>query len=121
MPDKKQQDQLDATAVGLTLPAGQLDIDERNVEFWDTLCGASAARQLGITDHSEGSIRRSDEWSFGFYLYLFRHIPFDAMSRRRVLEVDGTVAQRVAESGVDYTGLDIADGPVAMAKSLAAA
>jgi SAM-dependent methyltransferase len=106
------------TAVDPTLLAGQLDIDERNAEFWDTLCGTGAARQLGITDHSQDSIRRFDEWYFDFYPYLYRHIPFDAMKERRVLEVGlgyGTVAQRLAESGCDYTGLDIADGPVGMA------
>lgn len=96
---------------------GQSIVDARNAEFWDELCGTSLARHLGIEDHSEASLRKFDEWYFNFYPYLARHIPFERIKGRRVLEVGlgyGTVAQRLAESGADYFGLDIADGPVAM-------
>jgi SAM-dependent methyltransferase len=53
------------------------------------------------------------------YPYLFYHIAFDELKDKDVLEVVlgyGTIAQRMAESGAQYMGLDIADGPVAMAK-----
>lgn len=114
MPDGRRTDPAQA---GAASPTGQSDIDARNTEFWNELCGTSLARQLGVTDHSQESLRKFDEWYFNFYPYLSRHIPFETVRGRRVLEVGlgyGTVAQRLAENGADYTGLDIADGPVAM-------
>ena len=95
----------------------QPGIDVRNAEFWNELCGTSLARQLGITDDSLESLRKFDQWYFDFYPYLTRHIRFEMLNGRRVLEVGlgyGSVAQRLAESGADYAGLDIAAGPVAM-------
>jgi SAM-dependent methyltransferase len=95
----------------------QHELDARNAVFWDTLCGANLARSMGITDHSRESLSKFDDRYFAFYPYLFDHIPFHDLRGRRVLEVGlgyGTVAQRIVESGADYTGLDISPGPVAM-------
>ena len=95
----------------------QSDISDKNSEFWNELCGSGLAKFLGITDASPASLKKFDDWYFDFYPYLFNHIPFDAMKGRDVLEIGlgyGTVAQRLAESGAIYTGLDIAAGPVAM-------
>jgi SAM-dependent methyltransferase len=92
-------------------------VASRNTEFWDELCGTALARSLGVTDSSPASLRRFDDWYFGFYPYLERHIPFSALSGKRVLEVGlgyGSVSQRLAERGAVYQGLDIAAGPVAM-------
>jgi SAM-dependent methyltransferase len=92
--------------------------DEQNSEFWDTLCGTNLAVSLGITDRSLASLRKFDDWYFNFYPYLAKHIPFESFCGRRVLEVGlgyGSVAQRIAESGAAYVGLDIANGPVEMA------
>ena len=63
------------------------------------------------------SLKKFDDWYFDFYPYLFRHIPFEAMRGRSVLEVGlgyGTVSQRLCEVGARYRGLDIAEGPVEM-------
>jgi SAM-dependent methyltransferase len=93
-------------------------IDERNKAFWNELCGTQLARRIGVHDGSPASLRRFDDWYFSLYPYLGRHIPFERAAGRRVLEVGlgyGSVAQRLAEAGADYTGLDIAAGPVAMA------
>lgn len=93
------------------------DIDKANVEFWDELCGSFAARSLGIADTSPASLARFDAWYFAFYPYLERHIEFEKVTGKRVLEVGlgyGTVSQRLAFEGADYTGLDIAAGPVSM-------
>ena len=52
-----------------------------------------------------------------FYPYLERYVAFDELQGKKVLEVGlgyGTVGQKIAESGADYTGLDIAEGPVSM-------
>ena len=92
-------------------------IDSQNSEFWDTLCGTHLAKELGVTDNSPVSLKRFDDWYFEFYPYLHAHIPFGRLSGKRVLEVGlgyGTVAQRIAEAGGLYTGLDIAAGPVEM-------
>ncbi len=95
----------------------QQSIDNKNAEFWDTLCGSQLAKQLGIIDDSPESLLKFDDWYFDFYPYLFTHIPFTQMEGKKVLEVGlgyGTVAQKIAESGADYKGLDIAAGPVDM-------
>jgi SAM-dependent methyltransferase len=98
-------------------------IDDKNKEFWNQLCGSTLARTLGIVDDSAESLRKFDDWYFKFYPYLFDHIPFDQVSGRKVLEIGlgyGTVAGKLMESGADYCGLDIAEGPVAMAQHRAA-
>lgn len=95
------------------------DIDQRNSSFWNELCGSSLARSLGISDDSAESLRKFDDWYFDYYPYLFDHIPFTSMRGKKVLEIGlgyGTVAQRLMEQGAIYCGLDIADGPVGMAR-----
>lgn len=95
----------------------QIEISQKNSDFWNELCGSHLARTLGITDSSEASLKRFDDWYFDFYPYLFDHIPFDHLQGKSVLEVGlgyGTVSQRLASAGARYTGLDIAAGPVAM-------
>lgn len=92
-------------------------LDERNSEFWNELCGSFHAKMLGITDRSPASLRKFDDWYFGYYPYLTKHIPFGAMNGKRVLEVGlgyGTVSQRIAESGARLSAMDIAAGPVEM-------
>jgi len=93
-------------------------VANKNAEFWDELCGSHSAKSLGIVDSSKESLKKFDDWYFDFYPYLFDHIPFGALGGKDVLEIGlgyGTVAQRLAESGCNYTGLDIAAGPVHMA------
>lgn len=94
------------------------DPSAQNIVFWDELCGTHLAATLGIADNSPASLRKFDDWYFAYYPYLFEHIPFQQMAGRQVLEVGlgyGSVAQRIAEAGAQYHGLDIADGPVLMA------
>jgi SAM-dependent methyltransferase len=93
-------------------------VSERNAAFWNELCGTHLAQSLGITDHSAASLKKFDDWFFAFYPYLFVHIPFEDMKGKDVLEIGlgyGSVAQRIAEAGARYRGLDIAAGPVGMA------
>jgi SAM-dependent methyltransferase len=93
-------------------------IESKNAEFWAELCGTATARSLGVHDSSPSSLRRFDEWYFDFYPYLEKHIPFAALSDKRVLEVGlgyGSVAQRLATHAASYDGLDISPGPVGMA------
>jgi 2-polyprenyl-3-methyl-5-hydroxy-6-metoxy-1,4-benzoquinol methylase len=97
--------------------SSQERISEENEKFWDELCGSNLANSLGIEDSSENSLKKFDDWYFSFYPYLQNYIRFDELAGRDVLEVGlgyGTVSQKLAESGVNYTGIDIAAGPVAM-------
>jgi SAM-dependent methyltransferase len=95
------------------------DLAAQNAAFWNELCGSGLARSLGVTDDSPASLARFDEWYFALYPYLAHHIPFSELGGRRVLEVGlgyGSVAQQLAEASSNYHGLDIAAGPVAMAR-----
>jgi len=97
--------------------------DEKNTAFWDELCGTTLAKYLGITDNSPASLKKFDDWYFDFYPYLYTHIPFTQVADRKVLEIGlgyGTVAQKLMDSGAQYHGLDIAAGPVQMARHRAA-
>lgn len=94
-------------------------IDEKNMAFWNELCGTGLATQLGIKDDSAGSLKKFDDWYFDLYPYLFDHIPFEKVTGRDVLEIGlgyGTAAQKLMEKGGNYHGLDIAGGPVGMAQ-----
>ncbi len=96
----------------------QSETDRQNAAFWDVLCGSQLAKRLGITDNSPESLKKFDDWYFEFYPYLETYIPFAELKGKKVLDVGlgyGSVAQRIAEAGAEYHGLDIAQGPVGMA------
>ena len=93
----------------------QAEVNAANARFWDEACGSVLARDLGITERTAESYGRYDRFYFSMYPYLFKHVPFSSVRGRSVLEVGighGNVAQRLAESGARYTGLDIAAGAV---------
>jgi SAM-dependent methyltransferase len=95
----------------------QTAIDAANASFWDELCGSAAARAWSITDSSMESLRRYDENYFRFYPYLEQYVDWKATLGKRVLEIAlgyGSVSQKLAESGSEFTGLDIAANPVTM-------
>lgn len=95
------------------------ETDESNRKFWNDLCGSQLAKSIGIVDRGVESLDRFDRWYLNFYPYLDRHLALDEVRGRRVLEIGlgyGTVAQRLAERGADYVGLDIAPGPVDMVR-----
>ena len=92
-------------------------ISRENSTFWNELCGTQLAKSLGIHDSKPESLKRFDDWYFEFYPYLQPHIQFETLHGLDVLEIGlgyGSVAQRLAESGAKYTGLDIAKGPFEM-------
>ena len=93
------------------------DIDKANEEFWNELCGSGLAQHLGIKDHGIKSLKQFDRSYLEFYPYLLKHVPVGEMAGKKVLEVGlgyGTLGQKIVDAGADYTGLDIADGPVNM-------
>ena len=99
---------------------GEPALDDRNAAFWDELCGANLAREVGIHDASEASLARFDEAYFALYPYLLGYVPRDAVEGRTTLEIGlgyGTLGERLARLGADYHGLDLAAGPVAMMRA----
>jgi SAM-dependent methyltransferase len=99
----------------MTGEQAQQGVDTANADFWTELCGSHLAREIGVTDASAASLARFDQAYFDVYPYLGRYLPWH--SGERVLEIGlgyGTVGQALAQRGLDYHGLDISPGPVAM-------
>lgn len=95
----------------------QDEIDRRNREFWDELCGSSLARALGITTVDPASLRRFDDAYLQYYPYLSRYVDDEELRGRRVLEVGlgyGTLGRVLASHSGYYVGMDIAAVPAAM-------
>jgi SAM-dependent methyltransferase len=95
----------------------QETIDHSNSEFWNELCGSRLTRRLGITARDDASIARFDAAYLATYPYLLRRVPIARFAGLRVLEVGrgyGTLRQRIAQNCGEYTGFDIAAGPVDM-------
>lgn len=95
----------------------QAALDNQNASFWNELCGSAFARTLGITDRSRESLDRFDDAYFRLYPYLLVHAAPARFAGRNVLEIGlgyGSLSQKIAEAGANYSGLDIAAGPVAM-------
>ena len=96
-----------------------VDVSQHNAEFWDELCGSHLARQLGVRDASSGELARFDAAYLALYPYLLGYFPREWVQGRQVLEVGlgyGTLSEALARMGADYHGLDIAAGPVEMAR-----
>lgn len=97
------------------MPQGE--IDTRNADFWNELCGSGLAQSLGITENTPASLRRFDDAYMALYPYLAPYVTAEDLSGKRVLEIGpgyGTLGQFIASRGCRYYGLDIAAGPVAM-------
>lgn len=95
----------------------QTQVDQLNADFWDELCGSTLAQQLGIADASVESLERFDAAYLKLYPYLSGYLPGAEARGQAVLEMGlgyGTVSQLLASRGLDYHGLDIAEGPVRM-------
>ncbi len=93
----------------------QTEVDHKNSTFWDELCGSQLAKELGIHDFSPESLKKFDDLYFGFYPYLLSFVGMNQLKDLDVLEVGlgyGSLSQKILEAGVNYTGLDIAEGPV---------
>ena len=97
--------------------ARQRELDQANARFWDELCGTAFAKSLGITDHNPESLRAFDDAYFRLYPYLLPTVRPEEFAGQPVLEIGlgyGSLSQKLAEAGADFTGMDIADGPVMM-------
>jgi SAM-dependent methyltransferase len=98
---------------------GQAEIDRRNAEFWNELCGSALARQLGITEASPEALAKFDAAYMAMYPYLDGYLPGDESQGRSLIEIGlgyGTISEILAVRGLDYHGLDISPGPVEMVR-----
>ncbi|WP_133126953.1 class I SAM-dependent methyltransferase [Legionella nagasakiensis] len=97
----------------------QIVIDQENQLFWNELCGTQLAKELGVVDSSQDSLSKFDNFYMDFYPYLEKHLFLDEIKEKNVLEVGlgyGTISQKLALTGANYYGLDIAPNAVAMAR-----
>ncbi len=93
------------------------DLDRRNEEFWDELCGSSLARRLGLVGRDRQTLEAFDRAYLASYPYLLGYLDRFELAGRRVLEIGlgyGTLGQAIVGRGAEYHGLDIAAGPVRM-------
>lgn len=92
-------------------------LNRDNNEFWSELCGSHLAKVLGIEDDTEASLKKFDDWYMDYYPYLVSHLPSGDLTGKRVLEIGlgyGTVSSVLMKMGAEYTGVDVAAGPVSM-------
>lgn len=102
---------------GPVLASEAADLDRRNEEFWDELCGTGLARQLGLEGRDQATLDAFDRAYLAFYPYLLGYVDRFSVAGHRVLEVGlgyGTLGQQIVQRGARYHGLDIAAGPVQM-------
>ena len=93
----------------------QGNVDQANAAFWNTLAGSVLAESLGVRDFSPESLARFDRGYFDYYPYLLQYVDLTTLSGKKVVEIGlgyGSLGQRMVEAGADYTGLDVAAGPV---------
>ena len=76
----------------------QSEIDRRNSEFWNELCGSTLARSLGITDHSPESLRQFDDAYLALYPYLLSIVRPDRLAAKDVLRSVSATGRSVSKS-----------------------
>lgn len=90
-----------------------------NAEYWDFVCGSSAAKMLQIKNVSPNELLRFDEWYFDFYPYLKKFLARNVPKDSPTLEIGlgyGTVSEWLGKRQKLYVGIDIANAPVALVK-----
>jgi SAM-dependent methyltransferase len=98
--------------------SSQSDLDAANQTFWNELCGSELARSIDLRDDSPDQLRRYDEAYMSVYPYLGPYLNFIGADDR-VLEIGtgyGTVGRAIIARDAMYFAIDIARGPVAMAR-----
>jgi ubiquinone/menaquinone biosynthesis C-methylase UbiE len=96
----------------------QNQIDSKNAQFWNELCGSSLVRSIGILEVTSENLRRFDDAYLSMYPYLWDYVEKEELEGKRILEIGlgyGTLFGKVLSStDCEYYGLDIAEGPVAI-------
>lgn len=91
------------------------EVSGQNSNFWNEACGTVLAHDIGNIAQDVAGFAKFDEAYFDLYPYLLDYFPAEQIRGKRVLEIGlgyGSTSQKIAESGADYVGLDIANGPV---------
>ena len=60
------------------MPQGE--IDTRNADFWNELCGSGLAQSLGITENTPENLRRFDDAYMTLYPYLAPYVTAEDLS-----------------------------------------
>lgn len=97
--------------------AEMTDLERRNEEFWDELCGTGMARALGLVGNSRETLEAFDRAYISYYPYLLAYLDQFDLRGKRVLEIGlgyGTLGEAIVRRSAVYHGLDIAPGPVRM-------
>lgn len=90
-----------------------------NAEYWDFICGSSAAKMLQIKNVTPNELLRFDEWYLNFYPYLKKFLARNVPKDSPTLEIGlgyGTVSEWLGKRQKLYVGSDIANAPVALVK-----
>jgi hypothetical protein len=67
-----------------------------NAEYWDFICGSSAAKMLQIKNVTPNELLRFDEWYLNFYPYLKKFLARNVPKDSPTLEIGlgyGTVSE----------------------------
>lgn len=97
----------------------QEELDKKNNQFWEFICGSAQFQQMGCVDDSPKSLKIFDDWYLGIYPFAERYVMPEDLKGKRVMEVGlgmGTMGQFAATYSEHYTGLDIAQAPVNLIK-----
>lgn len=97
----------------------QDELDAKNNQFWEFICGSSQFREMGCVDDGPESLKIFDDWYLGVYPFAGYYVRPEQLAGKRVLEIGlgmGTIGQYAAENCAHYTGLDIAAAPVKLIK-----
>ncbi len=93
------------------------NIEQKNAEFWNELCGSGLAQSLGINEINPENLHRFDQAYLGIYPYLKQYVSEEELKGKKILEIGlgyGTLGELLASCGCDYFGLDIAPNAVEM-------
>lgn len=91
-------------------------LDAANAAYWDELCGTAFARSVGVTSGTADELDRFDSAYMRWYPWLKGYL---SEIEGEVLEIGpgfGTVGRELLRAGRDYAAVDIAPGPVSMAR-----
>lgn len=94
-----------------------MTVSTENSEFWNEMCGSNLAQHLGIKDFSMPELKKFDDGYFNIYPYLLSYFPKEVLKNSKVVEFGlgyGTLSQYLGSNAKDYTGVDIAQGPVSI-------
>lgn len=98
----------------------QNEINEQNSKFWTEPCGSTAAAAIGTIDHSKEELEKYDLYFFELYPYLKGYV--NLQKDENFLEVGlgyGSLSQYLMHKSKKGLFLDIAEGPVNLAKTRA--